>query len=131
MAKHKIAVIPGDGIGKEVVPEGLRVLDAAARKYKVELQLDHLDWSCDYYLQHGPCAMWSQSLLDSYDQFKLAGYWTLLVGMKVPYQTQYDPAPEHLALFDNKRAYFHQRALKALTVRQALDIVHGPNWRWA
>ena len=32
MAKHKIAVIPGDGIGKEVVPEGLRVLDAAARQ---------------------------------------------------------------------------------------------------
>jgi tartrate dehydrogenase/decarboxylase/D-malate dehydrogenase len=53
LAKHKIAVIPGDGIGKEVVPEGLRVLDAAARKFKVELQLDHFDWSCDYYLKHG------------------------------------------------------------------------------
>ena len=53
MAKHTIAVIPGDGIGKEVVPEGLRVLDAAARKFKVELQLDHFDWSCDYYLKHG------------------------------------------------------------------------------
>jgi len=53
LAQHKIAVIPGDGIGKEVVPEGLRVLDAAARKFKVELQLDHFDWSCDYYLQHG------------------------------------------------------------------------------
>ena len=53
MAKHKIAVIPGDGIGKEVVPEGLRVLDAAARKFNVDLQLDHFDWSCDYYLAHG------------------------------------------------------------------------------
>jgi len=53
LAKHKIAVIPGDGIGKEVVPEGLRVLDAAARRFKVELQLDHFDWSCDYYLKHG------------------------------------------------------------------------------
>jgi len=53
LAKHKIAVIPGDGIGKEVVPEGLRVLDAAARKFNVDLQLDHFDWSCDYYLAHG------------------------------------------------------------------------------
>src|SRR5881409_224108 len=53
LAQHRIAVIPGDGIGKEVVPEGLRVLDAAARKFKVELQLDHFDWSCDYYLAHG------------------------------------------------------------------------------
>src|SRR5207248_2498338 len=53
LAKHKIAVIPGDGIGKEVVPEGLRVLDVAGRRFKVELQLDHFDWSCDYYLKHG------------------------------------------------------------------------------
>jgi tartrate dehydrogenase/decarboxylase/D-malate dehydrogenase len=53
LAKHKIAVIPGDGIGKEVVPEGLRVLDAAASRFSVELQLDHFDWSCDYYLAHG------------------------------------------------------------------------------
>jgi tartrate dehydrogenase/decarboxylase / D-malate dehydrogenase len=53
VAKQKIAVIPGDGIGKEVVPEGLRVLDAAARKFTIDLQLDHFDWSCDYYLKHG------------------------------------------------------------------------------
>jgi len=53
LAKHKIAVIPGDGIGKEVVPEGLRVLDAAASRFNVDLQLDHFDWSCDYYLAHG------------------------------------------------------------------------------
>ncbi|MDP4771368.1 MAG: isocitrate/isopropylmalate family dehydrogenase, partial [Limnohabitans sp.] len=33
MSKHRIAVIPGDGIGKEVMPEGLRVMDAAARKF--------------------------------------------------------------------------------------------------
>ena len=33
MAKHTIAVIPGDGIGKEVVPEGIRVLDAAASRF--------------------------------------------------------------------------------------------------
>jgi tartrate dehydrogenase/decarboxylase / D-malate dehydrogenase len=53
VAQHKIAVIPGDGIGKEVVPEGLRVLEAAASRFKIELKLDHFDWSCDYYLKHG------------------------------------------------------------------------------
>src|SRR5436189_5225814 len=52
LAQHRIAVIPGDGIGKEVVPEGLRVLDAAARRFGIELQLDHFDWSCDYYASH-------------------------------------------------------------------------------
>jgi tartrate dehydrogenase/decarboxylase / D-malate dehydrogenase len=53
MTKQRIAVIPGDGIGKEVVPEGLRVLDAAATKFNIALQWDHFDWSCDYYLKHG------------------------------------------------------------------------------
>ena len=51
--KHKIAVIPGDGIGKEVVPEGIRVLDAAATKYNIQLHWDHFDWSCDTYLESG------------------------------------------------------------------------------
>lgn len=51
---YRIAVIPGDGIGKEVVPEGLRVLEAAAKKFKFSLALDHFDFaSCDYYERHG------------------------------------------------------------------------------
>jgi tartrate dehydrogenase/decarboxylase/D-malate dehydrogenase len=53
VATHRIAVIPGDGIGKEVVPEGLRVLDAASRRFAIELKYDHFDWSCDYYQRHG------------------------------------------------------------------------------
>ncbi len=53
MATHRIAVIPGDGIGREVMPEGLRVLDAAARKFGFELVLDHFDWSCENYPRHG------------------------------------------------------------------------------
>jgi tartrate dehydrogenase/decarboxylase/D-malate dehydrogenase len=45
---YKIAVIPGDGIGKEVVPEGVRVLDAAAKRYNFKLQFDEFDFaSCD------------------------------------------------------------------------------------
>jgi tartrate dehydrogenase/decarboxylase/D-malate dehydrogenase len=53
MPKHKIAVIAGDGIGKEVVPEGIRVLEAAGRKFGIEFQWDELPWSCDYYVKHG------------------------------------------------------------------------------
>jgi tartrate dehydrogenase/decarboxylase / D-malate dehydrogenase len=53
MTKHKIAVIAGDGIGKEVVPEGIRVLDAAGHKFGFEFQWDELPWNCDYYLKHG------------------------------------------------------------------------------
>ena len=51
--ESRIAVIAGDGIGKEVVPEGLRVLDAAAAKFGLAFQWDSFGWSCDYYLEHG------------------------------------------------------------------------------
>ena len=50
---HKIAVIAGDGIGKEVLPEGMRVLAAAGRKFGIGFTWDEKPWSCDYYLQHG------------------------------------------------------------------------------
>ncbi len=50
---YKIAVIPGDGIGKETTPEGLRVLDAAARRFGFSLTLDHIDWSCETWKQTG------------------------------------------------------------------------------
>jgi tartrate dehydrogenase/decarboxylase/D-malate dehydrogenase len=54
MTTHRIAVLAGDGIGKEVMPEGLRVLDAAARKFGIDFQWDHFDFaSCDYFAKHG------------------------------------------------------------------------------
>jgi tartrate dehydrogenase/decarboxylase/D-malate dehydrogenase len=54
MRPQKIAVIAGDGIGNEVMPEGLRVVEAAARKFAIELSFTTFAWAnCDYYLQHG------------------------------------------------------------------------------
>src|SRR6266478_1037753 len=52
--QYRIAVIPGDGIGKEVMPEGLRVIEAAAKKHGVAVTFDHFDFaSYDYYEKHG------------------------------------------------------------------------------
>ncbi|MCE2988786.1 MAG: tartrate dehydrogenase, partial [Nitrosomonadaceae bacterium] len=53
MKNYNIAVIAGDGIGKETVPEGQRVLEAAARKFDFALRWEEKPWSCDHYLQHG------------------------------------------------------------------------------
>jgi tartrate dehydrogenase/decarboxylase / D-malate dehydrogenase len=50
---HRIAVIPGDGIGKEVVPEGMRVLEAAGRRFGFELEWTTFDWSCERYAKIG------------------------------------------------------------------------------
>ncbi len=54
MKTHKIAVIAGDGIGKEVMPEGLRALEVAARRFGIGLDFTTFGWAdCDYYAQHG------------------------------------------------------------------------------
>src|ERR687887_2863867 len=51
--RHRIAVIPGDGIGKEVVPEGMNVLEAAGRKFNFELEWQIFDWSCERFTKTG------------------------------------------------------------------------------
>jgi len=50
---YKIAVIEGDGIGREVVPQGIRVLEAAARRFNLSLSWQHFPWSCETYLKTG------------------------------------------------------------------------------
>ncbi|MHC9083503.1 tartrate dehydrogenase [Luteimonas sp. RIT-PG2_3] len=65
MSRHRIAVIPGDGIGKEVMPEGLRVLEAAAQRFGLDLECVHFDWAhCEYYQAHGQMMPddWKQQL---------------------------------------------------------------------
>jgi len=49
---HKIAVIAGDGIGREVIPAGIAALEKAARGSGLSLSFTALPWSCDYYLKH-------------------------------------------------------------------------------
>ena len=51
--KYKVAVIPGDGIGREVVPEGMRVAEAAGRRFGFSLAWKEFDWSCERYARTG------------------------------------------------------------------------------
>ena len=54
MKNYKIATIPGDGIGKEIVPESLKVLKEAAKKHQFKIDFDEFEFSsCDYYEKHG------------------------------------------------------------------------------
>jgi len=54
MNTFNIAVIPGDGIGKEVMPEALRTLEVLQRRHGLSLNFEHLDWACaEYWQQHG------------------------------------------------------------------------------
>ena len=50
---HRIAVIPGDGIGKEVVPEGIRVIEATGKRFGIQFQWKFFPWGCEHYLSCG------------------------------------------------------------------------------
>jgi tartrate dehydrogenase/decarboxylase/D-malate dehydrogenase len=68
VAEHRIAVIPGDGIGREVMPEGVRVMEAVGAKHGVRFRFDELPWSCDWYRQHGRmCPEDAPEILKKYD----------------------------------------------------------------
>jgi len=85
--RYRVAVIPGDGIGHEVVPAAQRVLELAARRFEFELAWEHLDWSCDRYRHTGRMMPGNGlDILRSYDAIFLGA-----VG---------DPAvPDHVSLW--------------------------------
>jgi len=51
--RYRLAVIPGDGIGGEVIPEGIKVLQAAGRRFNFGIDTVEFPWGCAYHLQHG------------------------------------------------------------------------------
>jgi tartrate dehydrogenase/decarboxylase/D-malate dehydrogenase len=53
MSAFRIAVIPGDGIGQEVIPEGLKVLEAIGKRFAIDFTFEHFPWGSDYYREHG------------------------------------------------------------------------------
>jgi len=53
MASYRIAVLPGDGIGKEVIPEGIRVLESVGRRFDIQFRWDTFTWGCETFTQTG------------------------------------------------------------------------------
>ncbi|OHV13793.1 tartrate dehydrogenase [Kushneria phosphatilytica] len=86
---QRIAVIPGDGIGNEVIPESIRALEAAARRFDLQLDFRHFDFaSCDYYLNHG------RMLPEDWKE-QLGGFDALLFGaVGMP-----EKVPDHISLW--------------------------------
>jgi tartrate dehydrogenase/decarboxylase/D-malate dehydrogenase len=85
---HRIAVIAGDGIGQEVLPAGLAVLEAATKGSGVSLDLTELPWGCDYYLKH-------KKMMDEDGFERLARFDAIYLGAIG------SPAvPDHIAVWD-------------------------------
>jgi tartrate dehydrogenase/decarboxylase/D-malate dehydrogenase len=53
MKSYDIAIIPGDGVGKEISDEAVKILDAVAEKYGFHVKTETFGWGCDFYLKHG------------------------------------------------------------------------------
>ena len=53
MKSYDIAIIPGDGVGREVANEAAKILDAVAQKFGFAVRTETFDWGCDYYLKNG------------------------------------------------------------------------------
>ena len=87
---HRIAVIAGDGIGREVVPEGLRVLEAVSRRFGIALQFDHFNWCSEHYQAHG------SMMPDDWAQ-QIGGHEAIFFGaVGAP-----DIVPDHIAVWDS------------------------------
>jgi len=66
--EHSIAVIPGDGIGREVIPEGVRVLEAVGARHGLRFKWQEFPWSCDWYKTHGRmCPEDAPAILKKFD----------------------------------------------------------------
>lgn len=64
---HRVAALPGDGIGKEVLPAARRVLDVAGERFGVRLEWHEFDWGAEYFVKHG--RMMSVVALDTLGDF--------------------------------------------------------------
>ena len=87
MSRHRIAVIPGDGIGREVMPEGVRVVEAAARRHGIDLAWEQFPWSCETYRTEG--RMMPPDGLD-----RLAGFDAIFLGA-----VGFPGVPDHVSLW--------------------------------
>lgn len=52
MSSYNIAFIPGDGVGREVSAEALKILRVVSEKHDLNLEMEHFDWGCDYFLKN-------------------------------------------------------------------------------
>lgn len=84
---YKIAAIPGDGIGREVVPEGMRVIEAAARRRGFAVAWQEFDWSCERFARTG-------RMMPEDGMAQLAGFDSIYLGA-----VGYPGVPDHVSLW--------------------------------
>jgi len=84
----------------------------------------------EYYRENGPTSLWQPTLFDDFDGFKMGGYASMLVGMRVPYKRTHTVTEAERRVWEGKRKRFKEVAQRAMGVREAWDVVTSARWRW-
>jgi tryptophan halogenase len=84
----------------------------------------------EYYRENGPGTAHQQTLVDRLSQFGLEGYWTMLIGQKVPYQNPYVPTLEERETWRRIQQAFKSKAEAGVGVKEALTLVRSPSFQW-
>jgi tryptophan 7-halogenase len=85
----------------------------------------------DFYEENGPTGVWGPTVVDNeFDQFTIAGYMTMLVGMRVPYRTTHVPTAAERASWEARRRRNRETAARAMTVRETIEALRSPKWKW-
>jgi tryptophan halogenase len=100
------------------------------RECRAKCDLANAAEAVEYYQENGPGTYHHQTLLNRLSQFNLEGYWTLLLGQKVPYKNLYVPGPEERQAWRQIQEAFKAKALTAVGVKEALTVVRSPAFYW-
>jgi tryptophan halogenase len=84
----------------------------------------------DYYRENGPGTYHHLTLLNKLSQFGLEGFWSMLVGQKVPYQRAYVPSDQERAAWRQIQQAFKAKAEAGVGVKEALTLVRSPSFQW-
>ncbi len=120
------------------------IADFLAIHYKYNTLIDNEFWrSCqndvdirgaapivEYYKENGPSSLWRVALEEGLCRFKLDGYYTMLVGQKVPHALMGTITSKEAAAWKKLQQATSAYASKGFTVQQALERINKPNWQW-
>jgi len=120
------------------------VRDFLAVHYRFNTRLDSPFWQSaraevdlcgagpivDFYRENGPTALGKTVLFEFNNPYGIEGYLALLVGQKVPHAMDYRPSSEERKVFERYRALNAGAASRGLDVRQTLDAIRRPGWKW-
>ena len=100
------------------------------RACREKLDLAGAEDVVEYYRENGPSVAWRPTLLEPDDQFGLEGYWSILVGQRVPYRKIHHHSDAERAAWARIRQAIARQAQSAIGVDEALRLLRHPEWRW-